>query len=359
MAKIVSTNSPHAGALESPTFNRWTPALRRAVMRVRPDYFTWPLARQERYGVACPAKDEKQLLEALYLELFGVKLRKARDMGQFHSDRLTPIEQDKYNEAILPLTGIGANCFYLNESLPTRKTILSFGTLRDFDEWDYHYQEAARKNEDATYVSQPYRGSLYLSWARLFVDDVFTYATLSMAAGYLYSQLSEAMPDLIAARIPHRHVRGENHGKRENEAWQWDMRVDAGGQEALLEELQRQVYLYQAARYQALLCAWHEGDVVGVYLLDTALPNENNLHAVFSNSRALDAIRFRSFLADCRAQARPIEELSRAVQAESRALADFIQDKHNELIRTFDPKIVPLRKRRRILVHKNAFDDIG
>jgi hypothetical protein len=40
------------------------------------------------------------------------------------------------------------------------------------------------------------------------------------------------------------------------------------------------------------------------------------------------------------------------------ALARFVADKHEELLRTFDPKVVRLRKRRRVTVQKNAFDDL-
>ena len=83
----------------------------------------------------------------------------------------------------VPLHGIGEDCFYLNESLPTRKNILHFETLRAFDEFDYRLQEEARRKEDANYAGKPYRGSLYMNWARLYVEGRFAYATLSMACG--------------------------------------------------------------------------------------------------------------------------------------------------------------------------------
>jgi hypothetical protein len=343
--------------VSTPSLDRWSPALRRAVMRVRPEYFTWPLARRERYGVACPKKDEERLHQALCIALFGSK-KKGRRGAATGAERLTLEEQHLFNQAILPLSGIGEDSFYLNEMLPKRKTLLSFQSLRDFDEQDYRFQEAARKEEDPNYLSKPYRGSLYLSWARLFVDEDFTYATLSMAAGYLYAHLNEITSDLIAAQIPHRHVPGNNHGKRERDGWQWDMKVDAGGKEALLAELQQQTYAYQNARHEELLNAWHEKDLAGVYLVDTSVPNERNLHIVFSNLRALEAVRFRSFLRDCRALERPANELAQAEQEETHTLARFIEDKHQELLRSFDPKVVPLRKRRRIIMHKNAFDDL-
>ncbi len=76
-----------------------------------------------------------------------------------------------------------------------------------------------RNEEDPGYSGKPYRGSLYLNWARLIVDGRFAYATLSMAAGYLYAELQNAASELIEQHIPHRYVPGRNHGKAEGESW--------------------------------------------------------------------------------------------------------------------------------------------
>lgn len=135
-------------------------------------------------------------------ELFGAKMRSwKRDVDG--NKRISLRELNRFNEAILPLVGIGEDCFYLNEWLGKNGIILDFPTLRDYDEDDYGYQENARKRDDPCYTSKPYRGNLYLGWARLFVDGKFTYATLSMAAGYLFSHLEEAATALIETRIPH------------------------------------------------------------------------------------------------------------------------------------------------------------
>src|SRR5207302_998491 len=49
----------------------WSPELRRAVMKVRPEYFSWPLERRAGYGVAIPKRDAASLDKALLKELFG------------------------------------------------------------------------------------------------------------------------------------------------------------------------------------------------------------------------------------------------------------------------------------------------
>lgn len=217
---------------------RWRPELRRAMMKIRPEFFSWSAEEQDRYGVNIPFEDQERLDQAIQGELFGHKS---------HYSKVTtcniPIdEQNRLNETILPLTGIGDDCFYLNEWLGEGNTILSFPALRSCDEEDYRFQEEARKLDDTTYGGKPYRGALYLSWARLFVGKQFTYATLSMAAGYIFASLEEAALDLVKECIPHRYTPGKNHGKTEGDCRQGDLRVDAGGQEALLEQLQSQIF---------------------------------------------------------------------------------------------------------------------
>ena len=222
----------------------WSPELRRAVMKVRPEYFSWPLERRAGYGVAIPKRDAASLDKALLKELFG-KSYATRKEAAAAAGRLSLDDQDRWNETVLPLHGIGEDCFYLNESFAKNKHILDFDTVRAFDESDYRFQEKARRKEDPDYCAKPYRGSLYLHWARLYFDGRFAYATLSMAAGYIYARLSDAAHEVLANVIPHRYMPGKHHGKVEGGGWQWDRRVDTNGREGIFEELQRQIWRYE------------------------------------------------------------------------------------------------------------------
>ena len=211
----------NAQTTDSCALRFWSPELRRAMMKVRPEYFSWSTERRERYGVAIPEEDGAFLDEALLAELFG-KTYATRVEAAAAAGCLSLAEQNRWNETVLPLQGIGEDCFYLNESFAENKTILDFDTIRAFDEDDYRFQEAARKKEDPDYAGKPYRGSLYLNWARLYLDERFTYATLCMAAGYIYAQLAGVARDLLEKCIPHRHVPGRHHGKIKGDQWQWD-----------------------------------------------------------------------------------------------------------------------------------------
>ena len=341
--------------MQTDPFQSWRPELRRAVMKTRPEFFTWPADQQERYRVSIPEEDRTPLEDALLVQLFG-RVSASPERAAAAADSLTLDQQNRWNEVILPLHGIGEDRFYLNECFADGTSILSFESLRDFDEEDYRFQEQARQKDDATYVAKPYRGSLYLNWARLMVDGRFTYATLSMAAGYLYAELDIAANDLLQQRIPHSYVPGKNHGHVDGDQWEWDMRVDANGQEGVLEELQLRVWRYEQARYDALRTKHDDASRAAVYLIDKSDPPDQNVHFVFSDKRALEAIRFRTFLRDCRAMERPHAELQQEVEVERAALASFIETQHAEILRTHDPKVAPFRQRRKVMVLNGAFE---
>jgi hypothetical protein len=335
-------------------YTSWRPELRRAVMKARPEFFTWPRSQQERYGACLPEEDYASLERALLAELFG-RLYDTSAAASEAADRLNPDELQAWNETLLPLSGIGEDAFFLNECLAPGATILNFETLRDFDEDDYRLQESARSKDDPRHITRPYRGSLYLQWAHLFVDGQFTYGMLSMAAGYLYCELDKTGRDVLEQRIPHSYVPGKNHRKTEGDCWQWDMRMEANGQEDLLEELESRVWRYTRERYEALLTEFDGAGEPGVFLLHQSEPPELNTHFVFLNAATLASIRLRTFVKDCRAMQRTVGELASRLETERAALASFIELEHAELARTIDPKVTRFRKRAKVLITNGAF----
>lgn len=337
--------------------DRWRPALRRAVMKVRPEYFGWSREARERYGVAIPQDDQARLDRALLAELFGRKARSARE-AERAAERLSLADQNLWNEVILPLVGVGEDSFYLNEWLGEGESVLDFASLRDFDADNYRFQEDVREKEDPAYARKPYRGSLHFTWARMFVDERFTYATLSMVAAYLASDIGSHAADLIEEKIPHRYVPGKDHGKVDGECLRWDMRVDAGGKEALLDALRDRVFEYERERHEALVESWHVFGRGGVFVLDESEPPESNLHFVFTDIQALAGVRFHAFVRDTCARALPRDELDRCRDVERNALRNFVDEQYESLRRSVDPAVIRLRRRRRVMVHKNAFDDL-
>jgi hypothetical protein len=341
--------------VDSVDSSRWTPALRRAVMRVRPEYFTWSQEERERYGIAIPKEDGDHLNRILLKELFGVAATTADEIDAAQ-EALTDPQRDILNATTLPLAGIGEDHFFLNEYFAEGTNLLSFATVYDYDLADHHFQEDARAQETPAYVPRPYHGGLYSRWARLFVDEAFTYANLSMVAGYLQDLAEERASGLIDELIPHRYVDGENHGKRSGKGFEWDLRLDADGKEGLLDALRDRQYDYVIQRARALAEAWDQRGSKAVYIVVRDIAGESNQDFLFSDTAALKEVRFRSFLRDCRRLARPFAELAPDIDAERQAAETFIRAEHERLLRDFDPKIARLRKQQKIIVHEDAAD---
>ena len=335
--------------------DRWSPELRRAVIVVRPEFFSWPAYHQAQYRVTLPESDRAAIVKLLLTDIADEKVA---ELMALDDDGRLPLDlQNRLNEQLLPLVGIGEDSFYLNEHLGEDVSILKFSTLRAYDEYDHEFQETARDAEIPAYERRPYLGSLYGCWARILVDKQLVYLTLSMAAGYLYDQISGAAADELQRVIPHRHVSGPDDGKMENGMTRWDMRIDAGGQEALFDELQGRIWDYERQRWTGLRA---EYDALGqrqAYIIDTSAHGESNRHIIFSDKEALGATHFATFMSDCRKLAGDVEALHTAAAAEIKQVHEFIAKQHAELLCHFDPKITRLRKRKKILMHPRAFDD--
>lgn len=319
------------------------------MMRVRPEFFSWVPEQQDRYSVTIPHDDRARLGQVLLEEL-------TKPGASFHRTPLTaagaappPTEHPSLDQILLPLGGVGEDECHLDEPRDDGQTILDFDTLRRFDESGYEYEAALRRSVDPKYVAPPYRGALHLNSARLRLDGRFTYATLSMAAGYVYSQLSNCSGEMLQARIPFSYLRGRNHGKVKGKFWQWDMRLEAGGQESLVEELQQLTWDYEKKRFDALLMEHAECHCSGVYLLDESTPARESVHFIFTDKNALSRVRFRSFVRDCRAASRPNSELAALVSKEKVLMARFIDAQYAQISKTVDPKVAKFRP-----IHKVA-----
>ena len=337
--------------------DRWSPELRRALIAVRPEFFSWPVDQQTHYRLALPDNDRAAIVKLLVSDIDGGAA--AAERVTLEDDGRLPLDlQHRLNELLLPLEGIGEDAFYLNEHLGEDLSILNFGTLRAYDEYDHQYQENARATEDPAYEPKPYVGNFYGCWARVLVGKRLVYLTLSMAAGYLYDQISSAATDELQRRIPHRYVSGRDDGKKDGDMIRWDMRIDAGGQEALFEELQARIWDYERRQWAALQAEHHAIGRRRTYTIDTSAHGESNLHIVFSDQEVLGAIHPETFMSDCRKLEGDIGELHTAAAAEVKRIHEFIAEQHADLLVNFDPKVTRLRKRKKILMHPRARDDL-
>jgi len=324
-------------------------------MAARPDFFALPPEERERFAAHLSDADETAFERVLLVELFGIPAATDEEVAGA-IEALDEDQRNVLNAAVLPLFGIGEDSFLLNESFAKGDSLLNYETVADWDRGSFDFQERARKEEDPEYAGQPYLGYLYGGWARLFVDGRFTYATLSMAAAHVHAQVDSHADEVIATLIPHRHVRGSEHGKPVSGGYQWDLRVDAEGREAFLDELRRRSYTYLGERHQALARSWDEQRRGAAYLVEHSEGGEHSLNVTFSDRTALQAVRFRSFLDDCRRLERPASELEPQIEAEKVAVEEFLRSTLADIEANFDPTVVPLRKKSKVVLAPEAAD---
>ena len=339
---------------------RWSPELRRAVMKARPEFFSWSPEDRERYGADIPDADEAVINQVLLAELFGQKYHAPNKVRHAVRDMPIPLLA-RWNGIRLPFIGIGEDSFFLNRGIAGGLTLLDFANLRAYDEAQHHYQERARKGDFADHKISPYRGQLYLDNAWLYVDERFAYGSLSMAAGYIYSELEIVSSDAVRECIPWEFVNLGSPFRREGGRFVLDTRKNAGGQEALLDELQYRTQHYIIERMDALKERWHEYGRRGVYIFESEREfntGDNEIEFVFTDVGALEAVRFPSFVRDCRVIERPVQELHDAVAAEEAHMRAWVRTQHEELRRTFDPKVAKLRNRRKVMFSAEAVEDI-
>lgn len=330
-------------------------------MVARPEFFSWSVEEQLRYRVKLPDDDREAIVAALLRE-HGE--RRPAALAKLESLGRVPLGlQHRINEWLQPLNGIGEDAFALNEHFAEGSSILDFETLLDYDQGAHAFQQDAKQRDHDGHQPEPYTGALHGTWARLLVDGRLCYVTLTMASWQLYGAMEDAARAEIEARLPHRHVRGPDDGKRdESGSIRWDVRVEASGQEALLEALQRRVWEEQFRRRSELgqlFCEQRQG----LCFLDDQPweyqdPGERNLLVVFSDPDALAAVRFASFLRDCRYIERPLADLRTLEAREAQRMRDFVAAQHEDLVRNFDPKVVPLRKKLKVMIHPEALRDL-
>ena len=335
----------------------WSAVLRQAVIRVKPDYFALSETEREHYRLQLNTDDDFRIQQTVLKELFGVAVNKTEDLDAV-LDTFDDSQYLLWNSTLLPLQGIGEDDFFLNEVLPADVTLLDFDTVGDYARDDHRFQEQAHKQEDPDYKICPYRGNIHRCRARLTIDGAFHYADISSLAGYVTDRLDEAGFERIDELIPCQYVDGPDHGKRDDNGYIYDKRLDADGLEGQLQALRDRYYTYMREKYEALLDRLAALPRPCVYMMDRTRENEPQIDFVFSNAAALDAVRFRHFVSDCRSIAADPVEVDNLIKQEKHLAIDYLANTYEDIMDNFDPTVVKLRRKRKIILANEKLKDL-
>lgn len=319
------------------------PELRQAIIKANSDYFSWDKAHQERYGQDITDAEYKIIKGHLYKTLFGITLNDDTE------DQCTPEQTFIFNQAILPLAGIGDNCFFLNEM--GSKGALDFDTWYDYDFDDHEFQESSKAGDQESYTIRPYKGTTYSRWARMLIDGKFYYVTLLTKAGFLFNALSDVEYDYINELIPYRFVEGKNHGKKEKGGSLWDMRRDAYGLEAQLDELETRLRDYLSSRHDYLVDQCFNEQQKAVYFVEVSEDElDPCMTIIASDPSVMKEIHFKSIVADCRRYQQEVTAVLQSADSEKALLKSFLKNQFDDIMANFDPKIVKLKKKLKVVI---------
>ncbi len=331
-------------------------AARKALIAADARYYAWTPEEQERFRATMSEDARRRVQRVLLDDLLDIKCR-ADEVDEVWDD--VPLNDlNQLNWVRLLTTGIGEDFIHLNECMAEGKTLLDFPTLYDYDYADYLFQEEARKQDFTDYKGIEYFAYQHPSWVRLLIHEQFYYSTFTSLATYVLDEIESAGNEIIKQLIPHEYVDGNNHGKQEQGGFLWDVKVDAAGQEVQLDELKSRWYGYQRKHWLALSQS-NAQRPPAVYVHDKDWDDDPHRVFVFTNERTLKQIRWRHFLSDCRPLLAEYAEVEKFLAEEIDRANDWLVKNHQDIQENFDPKVVKLRKKRKIILTGSALDDLS
>ncbi len=305
--------------------NKYTPELKNAINQIKPEYFALEFDAQEKYHVGMPDEDTFKFNQFLFKELFNINVSDKNEFDELWND-LDSEQYLKFNSTMLPVKGIGKDLFFLDEHLNDGRNILHYNTLYDYDLEDFKFQEERRTKDIKDYEIQLYTGSLSSSWARLMINNSFSYGILSMAADYIYNEVEEFGMEHINELIPHEFKEGKNHGKPVGDNYMHDMYIAANGLEDELKDLNELFKNYLITLYEKLKSEFDNQSAQKVYILDISQTNDPCHHFLFSDKEILKKIYFKSFMdCCCSFEEKDHSSLMEKVIDEKKLLKDFLK----------------------------------
>lgn len=332
-------------------------AANKALIAANSRYHSWPEEKQEVFRATMSAAALNRINVLLMKEILGIECT-VKNYDKVRSD-LPSSSIYKLNWAKQLTIGVGNDMIYLDEFMAENTTLLDFETLYDYDYDNYLFQEEANKKEFKKYTGRDYYALQHYRWARLIINNQFYYADIFSLASYLVVVMLEIKSDeIIQGLIPHKYVEGKNHGNIEKGGFRWDFQIDASGLERQLDELKRRWYQYNNERWLELSKKFVK-DKPAVYMIDENKKYELNRIFIFNNEAALKQTRWKHLVSDCEAMQGDPATVARLEKQEFSRAEKWLRNEHKDIMKNFDPKVVRLKRKMKVVVVPGAFDGLG
>ncbi len=191
----------------------------------------------------------------------------------------------------------------------------------------------------------------------MLINDNFWYASFTSVATHLGDDSEEAGNNYIEQLIPHEYVEGKNHGKKTEGGFSWDMKKNAHGLEGQLDELQ---YRWTAYMQESWLVTSQSNANCepAIYVKDNHWDNDPHRSFIFSNEASLKKVRWRHFLSDIKPLLADSSILDKEMEQEVEKSKGFLDEQYRDIMDNFNPKVIKLRKKMKIVMPPDVLDDL-
>jgi len=330
-------------------------AARKAMIAADHHYYSWSQQQQEIFRATMDDAAQSRVDTVLLKNILGINCS-TENAREIWSD-LPLSKLDNLNWAKLFTSGIGDDHLFINESMSKNTSLLDFNNLYDFDYDDYLFQEQANKKGSKDYKTRDYYALRFSRWIRLIIKDQFYYATLYSLAGYLTDEIEDKGSDYIEKLIPHDYVEGKDNGKRVKGGFRWDMKADANGLEKQLAELKSRWYQHRQHLWLELSKEFSQV-LPAVFTEDVNQYGELHRNFIFNNKDALKQVRWKHFLSDCEPLTTIFTSITERAEREVVQAENYLQQEYQDIMNNFDPKVVKLKKKMKVVVAPGAFDGL-
>ncbi|MEE9424014.1 MAG: hypothetical protein V3V18_03435 [Methylococcales bacterium] len=330
-------------------------AARKSLIAADSQYYSLSAKQQEHFRATMNEQSCQKVKRVLLDDLLNIQCS-LEDVDEVWRE-LSLDNLNVLNWAKLLTAGIGDDWICLNEPMADNKSLLDFSTLYDYDHADYLFQEQARKKDSKDYKGTEYYAFRWPPWVRLLIDDNFYYSTFTSVATHLYDEIEATGRDYIDQLIPHKFVEGKEHGKRDKGGYRWDMQQDAGGLEKQLKELQHRWYPYLQKRW-LVISKLNSKLEPAAYTKDFDWDNDPHRCFIFTNEATLKKIRWQTFSADCKPLMAEYSFIEKQLEVAIDKAKSFLDESYQDILKNFDPDVIKLRKKRKIIMSSDFLDDL-
>ena len=317
-------------------FGLFSTELRQALIAVEPAFFGWDAAQQDRWRRDIP-------------DAVLAKIDQYLQAAPSRYPDASPHRLDALNTLKLPLLGIGADCFMLNEP---GDGWYDAETIADLSH--DHYRSDPEREE----CRLPFMGQFFPIWCRYLRRDRLVYATLTAFHHHVADDISQCHDELVDMLIPSRFVEGPDHGKKAEGGYLWDMKRDANGLEGQLDALIERGWKIQNELYLRALEDCHARNSGRVFRVVRSDGAESMTTWVFDGIESMRNVRLTRFLADVHAHRASRQILVQQVRPWRDEAANRLRQAHADIMRNWNPKIARLKPKRRVVLSDQAASDL-